>query len=151
MEAGKGYLYANMGTGIGAAGSKIGVGTSTISYVPFYTNYKYSIAENLFLASELETAGVPTTALGSLCWYATNRTGYEQSNISIWMANVNDEALTTTSHNVSEMTLVYTGNMTPVVGWNAFVFNENNFAWDGVSNVLVCVQRNNGEDKIGRA
>lgn len=144
LEAGKGYLYANKGTGIGAAGTKIGTGTLTMSYSPFYTNYEYSIAENLFLATELEAAGLPTTALGGLCWYATNQTGYLQSNISIWMANVNDEALMNTSHNVSEMTLVYTGDMTPVVGWNAFVFNENNFTWDGSSNVLVCVQRNNG-------
>ena len=145
LEAGQGYLYANKGTGMGlAAGSKIGEGTSTIGYTPFYTYSEYSIAENLFLASELEAAGLPTTALGGLCWYATNQTGYLQSNISIWMANVNDEALMNTSHNVSEMTLVYTGDMTPVVGWNAFVFNENNFTWDGSSNVLVCVQRNNG-------
>lgn len=110
----------------------------------FYTYYKYSIAENLFLASELLTAGLSTTPIGALYWYATNETGYVQSNISIWMANVDDAELTTTSHNVSEMTLVYTGNMTPVTGWNPFVFNENSFAWDGVSNLLVCVQRNNG-------
>ena len=127
-----------------AAGVEIGEGTLTIGYSPFYTYYESSIAENLFLASELELAGMPTTALGGLCWYATNQTGYMQSNISIWMANVDDEVLTTTSHNVSEMTLVYTGDMTPVFGWNAFVFNENIFVWDGTSNVLVCVQRNNG-------
>ena len=145
LEAGKGYLYANKGTGIGATGTKIGEGTSTIGYTPFYTYYENSIAENLFLASELEAAGLPTTALGGICWYATNQTGYRQCNISIWMANVNEEALTFFSHNVSGMTLVYTGNMTPVVGWNEFVFNENSFAWDGTSNVLVCVQRNNGE------
>jgi hypothetical protein len=144
LEAGNGYLYANKGIGIGVDGSKIGEGTSTIGYTPFYTYYEYTIAENLFLATELEVAGLPTTALGGLCWYATNQTGYLQSNISIWMANVNDDALTTTSHNVSGMTLVYTGEMTPVVGWNSFVFNENNFTWDGTSNVLVCVQRNNG-------
>ena len=144
LESGKGYLYANQGFGGNVAGSKIGEGTSTIGYTPFYTYYEYTIAENLFLATELEVAGLPTTALGGLCWYATNQTGYLQSNISIWMANVNDDALTTTSHNVSGMTLVYTGEMTPVVGWNSFVFNENNFTWDGTSNVLVCVQRNNG-------
>ena len=145
LEAGMGYLYANKGKGVGAvSGTKIGDGTSTTGYTPFYTYYNYSISENLFLASELESAGLSTSALGALCWYATNETGYQHNNISIWMANVNDAALTNTSHNVTGMTLVYTGSITPEIGWNEFVFNENTFTWDGASNILVCVQRNNG-------
>ena len=144
LEAGKGYLYANLGTGVGAQGAKIGNGSSKTTYSPFYTYYNYSIAENLFLASELEAANLPTTVLSALCWYATNESGYQQNNLSIWMANVDDSELTSTSHNVSDMTLVYTGSMTPEIGWNEFVFNENSFTWDGTSNILVCVQRNNG-------
>jgi len=135
--------------GGGAAGApfeaQIGEGTtSTFGYFPFYTLYNYSIAENLFLASELEAAGVTTAPMTSLSWYATNTTGYAQQGISIWMANVPDTELTTTSHVVSGMTLVYTGSMTPAIGWNEFVFNEGNFAWDGSSNVLIFCQRNNG-------
>ena len=125
--------------------AQIGEGTSTFGYFPFYTLYNYSISENLFLASELEEAGVNTAPMTSLSWYATNAPGYEQQGISIWMANVSDTELTTTSHTVNEMTLVYTGTMTPEIGWNEFVFNEGNFVWDGTSNVLVFCQRNNGE------
>ena len=124
--------------------AQIGEGTSTFGYFPFYTLYNYSISENLFLASELEEAGVNTALMTSLSWYATNAPGYEQQGISIWMANVSDTGLTTTSHTVNDMTLVYTGAMTPEIGWNEFVFNEGNFAWDGVSNVLIYCQRNNG-------
>ena len=127
---------------------QIGEGTSTTGYFPFYTLYNYSIAESLFLASELEEAGVTTTPMASLSWYATNTTGYSQKGIKIWMANVSDEALTTTSHSVNNMTLVFDDNnegMTPLVGWNEFVFNQNQFAWDGNSNILIFVQRNNGE------
>ena len=124
--------------------AQIGEGTSTFGYFPFYTLYNYSISENLFLASELEEAGVNTAPMTSLSWYATNAPGYEQQGISIWMANVSDTGLTTTSHTVNDMTLVYTGAMTPEIGWNEFVFNEGNFAWDGVSNVLIYCQRNNG-------
>lgn len=87
--------------------------------------------------------------MGALCWYATYAPGYEQKNINIWMANVSDDELAETSHNTSTMTLVYTGNMTPTLGWNEFVFNEGSFAWDGTSNVLICVQRNNGEWNSG--
>jgi hypothetical protein len=124
--------------------AQIGEGTSTFGYFPFYTLYNYSISENLFLASELEEAGVNTATMTSLSWYATNAPGYEQQGISIWMANVSDTELTTTSHTVSGMTLVYTGTVTPEIGWNEFVFNEGTFAWDGTSNVLIFCQRNNG-------
>ena len=123
---------------------QIGEGTSTSVYFPFYTLYNYSIAENLFLSTELAEAGVTTAPMNSLSWYATNTTGYEQQGITIWMANVEDEALTTTSHITTGMTKVYTGTMTPLVGWNEFVFNQGSFAWDGISNILICVQRNNG-------
>ncbi len=124
---------------------QIGEGTSTSGYFPFYTLYNYSIAENLFLASELEEAGVLPGEVTSLSWYATNETGNEQQGISIWMANVSDEALTTTSHVTTGMTLVYTGSVTPAVGWNEFMCEENTFTWDGTSNILIFCQRNNGD------
>ncbi len=119
--------------------------STTSNYFPFYTLYNYSIAEQLYLANELIEAGMNTTPMASLSFEATNETGKEQKNISIWMANVSDAQLTTTSHNTAGMTLVYFGNITPVVGWNEIVFNQNQFAWDGSSNLLICVERGNGE------
>ncbi len=124
--------------------AQIGEGTLTFGYFPFYTYYNYSIAENLYLAFELEEVGFTSSPMTSLSWYATYAPGYAQQGISIWMANVSDTELTTTSHTVSGMTLVYTGAMTPEIGWNEFVFNEGTFVWDGVSNVLIYCQRNNG-------
>lgn len=123
----------------------IGDGESTTGYFPFYTLYNYSIAENLFLASELTEAGMTIGQISSLSWYATNAPGYYQQGISIWMANVEDTELTTTSHTIDGMTLVYTGALTPELGWNTFEFNENTFSWDGTSNILILCQRNNGE------
>ena len=130
LENAKGYLYGNKGSLL------------TNVYFPFHPLYNYSISECLFRASELQEAGMDGV-LTSLSWYATNSTGIQQSNISIWMANVDDNKLAATSHTTSNMTLVYSGAMTPVVGWNEFVFSQN-FTWDGSSNVLICVQRNNG-------
>ena len=155
-EPGPGVDNYYTGPVIGEGGSvgnipfnvQIGEGTGTTGYFPFYTLYNYSIAENLYLASELEAAGVSTTPFYSLSWYATNAPGYLQKGIKIWMANVSDEALTTTSHSVNNMTLVFDDNnagMTPAIGWNEFVFNQNQFQWDGHSNLLIFVQRNNGE------
>ena len=148
-----GPMATNNYTGLSAAGGgaaatpfevQIGEGTTTTTYFPFYTFYNYCIAENLFLAAELTEAGVTTAPMTSLSWYATNAPGYNQQGITIWMANVEDETLTTTSHPVTGMTKVYTGAMTPAIGWNEFVFNEGTFSWDGHSNVLIYCQRNNG-------
>ena len=123
---------------------QIGDGTGTTSYFPFYTLYNFSIATALFTASELETAGATASTMTGLSWYATNFTGYEQQNITIWMANVTDTEVLTTSPNALGMTKVYTGSCTPEIGWNKFSFNEATFTWDGQSNVLILCQRNNG-------
>ncbi len=121
--------------------------SSYTAYMPFYTLYNYSISEALYTADELAEAGLTTTPMTSLSWEAIEvTTNQTQNNISIWMANVPDTELTTTSHLASNMTLVYTGNIgIPPLGWNEFVFNENNFTWDGTSNVLILCQRNNGQ------
>ena len=124
--------------------AQIGNGTSTTGYFPFYTLYNYSIATALYKADEMIEAGVTTAPMNSLSWYATNAPGYAQQGITIWMANVTDNTVSTTSPLATGMTKVYTGAMTPAVGWNEFVFNESDFEWDGESNVLILVQRNNG-------
>ena len=155
FEGEGGPMAGNYYTGpqVGGAGggapfeAQIGEGTSTSTYFPFHTLWNYSLAENLFLASELTEAGVTTAPMTSLSWYVSSTTcTTPQNNISIWMANVDDAALSATSHTTNGMTLVYTGSsVLPTAGqWNEFVFNEGNFAWDGHSNILILCTRNNG-------
>ena len=151
-----GPMATNNYTGLTAAGggaagapfeAQIGEGTTTSTYFPFHTLWNYSIGENLFLASELTEAGVTTAPMSSLSWYVSSMScSTPQNNISIWMANVSEEALTSTSYTTDNMTLVYTGNgVLPTAGqWNEFVFNEGSFAWDGHSNLLILCTRNNG-------
>lgn len=144
------YIGPNNEATFGAYEIQLGEGTSTIGYVPFYTYYDNSIAENLFLASELYAVGMKKSKISSLSWYATNSPGYLQQNICIWMANVSETNLESgTSHITSGMILVYTGSCTPQTGWNEFEFNESDFVWDGESNLLVCIQRNNGSWNTG--
>ena len=123
------------------------ISSTYTAHVPFYTLYNSSLSEALYTADELAAAGLTTAPMTSLSWEAIDvTTNQTQNNISIWMANVSDTELTTTSHLASNMTLVYTGNIgIPPLGWNEFVFNEGSFAWDGTSNVLILVQRNNGQ------
>lgn len=121
----------------------VGNGTSTTTYFPFHTMYKYTLGTCLYRLSELQEGGMTTSPLTSVSFYATtNGNGSTQSGISIWMANVSDDVISSTSPLVSNMTLVYTGNCTPVVGWNDFVFNQNGFSWDGHSNIIIVCQRN---------
>ena len=123
---------------------QIGEGTSTSGYLPFYCFYNYSLSQQLFLATELAEAGVSGAPMTSLSWYCTATNNNLQSNITIWIANVEQTTVTSPSPLTNTMTKVYEGNMTPAVGWNEFVFNQGSFAWDGNSNILICVQRNNG-------
>ncbi len=143
------YQGPSVGGGGGASApfeAQIGEGTSTSGYFPFYSLYNYSISAELFLAAELEEAGVTTAPFTSLSWNATNSITQDQNNITIWMANVTDTQIPTTSPLASGMTKVYTGNLTQPTptGWVEFVFNEGSFAWDGHSNVMILCQRNNG-------
>ena len=129
--------------------AQVGEGENTQTLLPMNSVWNYAISEQLFKADELNEAGVGRI-INSMSWYAT-AVGQvpTQYGISIWMANVSDTYLTTTSHNTSNMTLVYYGSFTPQVGWNEFAFNWDDFVWDGTSNVLVCVQRNNGDWESG--
>ena len=142
------YVGANGAAGGGGAPyeAQIGEGTSTTGYFPFYTLYNYSIATALYTAAELQEAGVTTAPMGSLSFYATNSISQNQQNITIWMANVTDTEVPTTSPLATGMTKVFSGDLnqpTPT-GWIEFTFNQGSFSWDGHSNILIFCQRNNG-------
>ena len=87
-----GPMATNNYTGLTAGGSaagapfeaQIGEGTSTTGYMPFYCFYNYSISQQLFLAAELEEAGVTRAPMTSLSWYCTATNGNLQSNITIY-------------------------------------------------------------------
>ena len=122
----------------------IGEGTSTTGYLPMYYLYNYSLSTQLYLANELAEAGANTSFISKLSWYSESTYGYNIQNVSIWMANVTESTASSVSPLGGDMTLVYQGNLQEVVGWNEFEFNQGSFAWDGISNVLVMVQMNNG-------
>ncbi len=132
--------------------AQIGEGTSTSGYMPFYCFYNYSCSQQLFLAAELQEAGVTRAPMTSLSWFCTSSNNNPQNNITIWMANVNETSMGTSSMVTGGMEKVYEGNITPVAEqWNEFVFNQGSFAWDGHSNILVSVQRNSGSWASGIA
>jgi len=142
------YTGIQIGGGASAAATpfevQLGEGTNTTGYLPMYYLYDNSLSTQLYLGTELAEAGATTAPMTSISWYSESTYGYDIQNISIWMANVTDTEAPAISPLGSSMTLVYQGNFQEVVGWNEFVFNAGNFAWDGTNNVLVMVQMNNG-------
>ena len=125
--------------------AQLGQGTSTSGYTPFYCFYNYSISAQLYRADELAAAGANSAPMTSISYQCAATNGNTQNGITIWMANVNDNVIPSSSPLASGMTKVYEGSCTPVVGWNEFVFNQGTFSWDGSSNVMVLFQRNNGD------
>ena len=150
-----GPMATNNYTGLSASGSGAAAGpfealigdpasTSTTGYNPMYYLYNYSLSTAIYTAAELAEAGATTAPMTSVSWFSNSTYGYNIQNVSIWMANVSDNEVSTMSPLGSGMTLVYEGNHQEVVGENEFVLNQGNFAWDGTSNVIVMVQMNNG-------
>ena len=111
--------------------------------------FNYSIAACIYWASELEEAGMTTNPITSLSWFHNCNGPMNFDHTKIWMSNVNDSRAITNTPSVSDMTLVYdSGNNCDIdvsfPAWVEFCFNQDSFAWDGHSNILIFVQRNSG-------
>lgn len=111
----------------------------------FYKNNRHQL---LFTAAELIAAGITPGKLTSLAFQVnsimplqnpTSNTSSIYSNIpfnyTIKLKCTTASVLTSAFDNAG-LSQVYNGNLTPVVGWNTFNFNQA-YEWDGVSNVIV--------------
>lgn len=117
---------------------QIGNGNGYVGSCPINDYQNYSISQQLYLASELEAMGTAAGPISSIGWFRRNTYDYHFTHhIKIWMANVTDNAVSTTSADVNAMTLVYDGEYTVIRDWN--MFNVASFAWDGMSNLLIVV------------
>ena len=122
----------------------IGNGTTTSNYMPYYTFYNYSLSQMLYTADELAAAGLRAGVINSIEFKVAVPQNRVRDGISIWMANVTAEAVSSPIMSTANMPLVYTGSTTMVPDWNAFEFNGDSFTWDGTSNILVTFVMNHG-------
>lgn len=147
------YVYTNIVTAMTACNvidtlsmrtdTISGFGTSNHFEIPVHNWDDYSFSEQLFTASELDTAGslsaieffyvadtLPMTAKDSCKIYVgvTPMT-------SIGSRNFVDP---------NEMTLVYEGPLNCSYGWNKFEFNRGYFNYDGRNSLVVAVVDNSG-------
>ena len=124
--------------------AQVGNGTQTTTYVPFHTLWDNSLSVSIYTAEELAAAGATPAPMTSVSWYSTTGCSMQQG-LTMWIGNVTDNQAPANSPSVAGMTKVYTGSMAAVSGWNEFAFNAGEFAWDGTSNIMIVMQRNNGD------
>jgi hypothetical protein len=113
--------------------------STTSSYIPTNSYYKYSWSEQIYTADELGKSG----NIDSLSFYVINN--IQQRNLSIYLAhttktkfsNQTDWILTTNA------TLVFNGNIQFNIGYNTIHF-DTSFLYDNTQNLCVIVLDNTG-------
>ena len=118
----------------------IGQAPSTNTLLPSYSYYKYSLTEQIYTADEIGGA----CHIGSVAFF---NTGYEKTrNLDIYMVNTNK---TTFGNNTdwivpTEAQRVFSGEVTMTRNaWTTITF-DNEFAYDGTSNLVLIVDDNSG-------
>ncbi|MCQ2271792.1 MAG: fibronectin type III domain-containing protein [Bacteroidales bacterium] len=109
----------------------IGNGTSTNSYLPSYSYYKYSYTQQIFLASELNGQSMINSLSFEMGAVVSQR------NIQIYLMHTS----ATNSTNFLPATnaqLVYSGSQTMVTGWNTYNFNTP-FQYNGTDNLALII------------
>lgn len=122
--------------------SQVGTGTtanSTTSYPAPYGNWYTSARQQyLFLASELQAAGISAGKISSISFLVNTVNGltaYPNYNISMKCTSL--ASLPTTSQFETGLSLVYSvPSYNVVTGWNTHTF-QNAYDWDGSSNIIV--------------
>ncbi|MBQ9639724.1 MAG: fibronectin type III domain-containing protein [Bacteroidales bacterium] len=121
---------------------------ATSQYVPVYTYYNYSISE--VIIDSIEMAQVGLNPITHYAFYPTSATGgTHANNCRIFLGNTTKSVFSSSSDFVNvdtsaNFTLVYSGTMNwTSEGWRVVRFDRP-FQWDGHSNVIVVVDRDNG-------
>ena len=117
---------------------EIGSGTSNTTYVtPFNSLWGYSFVEQVYTASEINTAGTIT----SISFYFTG-TASQTNNIEVFMKNVNRSTFSSSTdyEPVTQADMVFSGSWTipATAGWTTITL-DNPFYYDGSSNLMIAM------------
>ena len=120
----------------------VGTGTTTSYTGGFNTYNKYSWAENIYLAQDIQTTG---GYINSIAWYSATTNTLATSDLRIYMGTTTRTTHSSTSdwQPQSELTLVYSSTsdvIGGIVGWKTFTLNTP-FYYDGVDNLVVVVAK----------
>ena len=123
----------------------IGSGTSTNSYLPSYSFFKYALSQQIYTADEIGTAGSITT----IDFY---NSGTEKTrNYDIYLVHTDKKSFSSGDDwiTASASDLVFSGSVTMVSGAWTTIDLDTPFAYDGTSNLALIVDDNTGSDSQG--
>lgn len=117
-------------------------GSSTTSYFPGYSLYNYSYSEVIIPAASLEGMG---TVIGWQFKPMSTSAGTYFNNCSVYLAHTDATNLSSSFvTNRNDFQLVYSGTLNySDTSWQTVVFDQE-FEYDGTSNVVVAVIRSHG-------
>ena len=121
----------------------VGTETETQKFVPYNTNYNYSLCQMIYKAEELVTAGVGPGSITGIAFESYSALHYLRNNITIWMSATELTTAPSTSVSTSGMTQVFSGSLIQQDGWTPVYFSTP-FIWDGESNLMVTVAMSHG-------
>ena len=114
----------------------VGEPNHTNRYLPYYTEYPYTMTQQIYTAAELNSGPCD---ISSVTFF---NTGYSETrNLTVYMFNTNKTKFNSMYDwlSVNEVYQVYSGIVSPEQnGWTTIYFNTP-FAYDGVSNVALVV------------
>ena len=120
----------------------IGEGTGTSYVLPLNNFYNYTYSEQIFLASELNGAGI-LTSVSFEYNYATAMTA--KTNVDIYLKHTTQSTFSSTTDYIDTAgaQLVYHGTLNCQQGWNSFDFTAP-FQYNGTDNLVLIVDDNSG-------
>ena len=109
--------------------------------VPFANNENYNYSQQIYLASEMNG---PITISSIRFEYAYSK-ALTKENCTIYMANTAIESFndTVSALPLSQLTMVYTGDIVFVEGWNEILL-DSQFYYNGVDNLVLAIDDNSG-------
>lgn len=141
------YAQANEST-IPTTLVTVGTGTGTSSFTPLYTCYGYNYSQQIYLASDLTTAGVTAGAISKIRFFysaAAPSTTEWDDNWVVYLGNTNQTEFATTTSWIpaTAMTQVYSGSVVvPAAGNWLEITLQTPFYWDGTSNLVLGLDEN---------
>ena len=119
----------------------IGSGTNSNQYLPTYAYYKYCLTQQIYTAAEVGNAGTITAVA-----FKVQNSKSATRNIDLYMKHTSKSAFSSGTDwaTCSNSDKVFSGSVTfNSSGWTTITL-ANPFEYDGVSNLLVCMDDNTG-------
>lgn len=128
---------------------QIGTETGTSTNVPLTTNYGYNYTQQIYTAADLNNAGVSgLTSITKVYFYLNSGTTSNSFDWTVYLGNSTKTEFSSTSdwEAVGNLTNCFSGMVTfpsSAGGWMEIVLSTP-FEWDGVSNIVIAVDENQG-------